>query len=79
MIDRTLNGFLDDPRFVGIVERDLREGRHRNPENVEGWFTAAYFHLPQEFRSEIEEAGPTWRPPEATPCIPLLSASSAKL
>lgn len=57
VIDGTINGFLDDPRFVAVVERDLREGQHRNPENVEGWFTTAYFHLPQEFRSEIEEAG----------------------
>jgi SAM-dependent methyltransferase len=57
VLDGTVRGFLDDPRFVEIVERDLREGQHRNPENVEGWFTTAYFHLPRELRDEIAEAG----------------------
>ena len=57
LLDGTMQGFLDDPRFVVIVERDLREGQHRNPENVEGWFTTSYFHLPAELRAEVEEAG----------------------
>jgi ubiquinone/menaquinone biosynthesis C-methylase UbiE len=57
LIDGTVQGFLEDPRFVAIVERDLREGQHRNPENVDGWFTTAYFHLPADLRAEVEEAG----------------------
>jgi ubiquinone/menaquinone biosynthesis C-methylase UbiE len=57
LIDGTVRAFLDDPRFVAIVERDLREGQHRNPDNVEGWFTTAYFHLPGELCDEIAEAG----------------------
>jgi SAM-dependent methyltransferase len=57
VIDGTRRGFLADPRFVEIVQRDLREGQHCNPENVEGWFTTAYFHLPRELRDEVEEAG----------------------
>jgi SAM-dependent methyltransferase len=57
LLDGTRRGFLDDQRFVAIVERDLAEGQHRNPENVEGWFTTAYFHLPREFCDEIEAAG----------------------
>jgi ubiquinone/menaquinone biosynthesis C-methylase UbiE len=57
LLDGTVRGFLDDPRFAAIVERDLGEGQHRNPENVEGWFTTAYFHLPGELCAEIEEAG----------------------
>ena len=36
LIDGTVNGFLDDPQFADIVKRDLREGQHRNPDNVEG-------------------------------------------
>jgi hypothetical protein len=52
-------GFLDDSRFVEIVERDLRDGQHRNPENIEGWFTTAYFHLPVELALEVEQAGLT--------------------
>ena len=57
VIDGTLRGYLADARFVEIVKRDLREGQHRNPENVEQWFTTAYFHLPQEICEEAEEAG----------------------
>jgi len=59
LIDGAVHGFLDDPRFVEIVKRDLEEGQHRNPENVEDWFTTAYFHLPADLRSEVEEAGLT--------------------
>ena len=57
LLDGTRQGFLADPRFVDIVKRDLREGQHRNPENVDGWFTTAFFHLPQEICEEVEEAG----------------------
>jgi SAM-dependent methyltransferase len=59
VLDGTRSGFLADPRFVEIVERDLREGQHRNPENVEGWFTTAFFHLPHELCEEVEAAGLT--------------------
>jgi len=59
LLDGTVQGFLDDPRFVEIVERDLREGQHRNPDDVPGWFTTAYFHLPEELRDEVEAAGLT--------------------
>jgi SAM-dependent methyltransferase len=59
LIDGIVNGFLGDARFVEIVDRDLREGQHRNPENVEGWFTTAYFHLPDDLRREVEQAGLT--------------------
>lgn len=59
LIDGTARGYLDDPRFVAIVEQDLADGQHRNPDDVEGWFTTAYFHLPHELCAEIEEAGLT--------------------
>lgn len=49
--------FLFDPAFVPIVERDLREGQHRNPEGRPHWFTTAYFHHPDQLRGEAEEAG----------------------
>jgi SAM-dependent methyltransferase len=48
---------LDDPAFVRIVERDLREGQHRNPENRPEWFTTAYFHHPDELVREVRDAG----------------------
>jgi hypothetical protein len=38
---------------------DFRDGQHRNPENIEGWFTTAYFHLPVELALEVEQAGLT--------------------
>jgi ubiquinone/menaquinone biosynthesis C-methylase UbiE len=57
LIDGTAHGFLDDPRFVAVVERDLRDGQHRNPAHVEDWFTTAYFHLPGDLCSEVEDAG----------------------
>jgi ubiquinone/menaquinone biosynthesis C-methylase UbiE len=56
-IDGLFNGFLADDEFEAIVERDLREGQHRNAGERPGWFTTAYFHRPAELREEAEEAG----------------------
>jgi ubiquinone/menaquinone biosynthesis C-methylase UbiE len=55
--DGLLRGFLEDSRFEEIVERDVREGQHRNPSGRPEWFTTAFFHLPQELRNEATEAG----------------------
>jgi ubiquinone/menaquinone biosynthesis C-methylase UbiE len=55
--DGLLRGFLEDPRFEEIVERDVSEGQHRNPTGRPEWFTTAYFHLPEELRDEVIEAG----------------------
>jgi SAM-dependent methyltransferase len=59
LLDGTVSGFLDDPQFVTIVERDLRDGQHRNPEPVTRpeWFTTAFFHRPQDVAEEVEAAG----------------------
>ena len=46
-----------DPLFVKIRDRDLAEGQHRNDTNIADYFTKAYFHLPEELRSELEAAG----------------------
>lgn len=51
--------WLDDPAFVRIVEQDLRDGQHRNPERRPGWFTTAYFHHPDELAAEVKDAGLT--------------------
>jgi len=56
-IDGLFNGFLADEEFEAIVERDLRDGQHRNPGERPGWFTTAYFHRPAELREEAEGAG----------------------
>jgi SAM-dependent methyltransferase len=55
--DGLSRGFLLDPAFRRIVEQDLRDGQHRNPERRPGWFTTAYFHRPDELRAEAVEAG----------------------
>ncbi|MGH2746492.1 MAG: class I SAM-dependent methyltransferase [Actinomycetota bacterium] len=55
--DGLVSGFLDDEYFEKIVERDVREGQHRNPSRRPGWFTTAYFHLPDELAAEISGAG----------------------
>jgi SAM-dependent methyltransferase len=50
-------GRYDDPGFADVVERDLRDGQHRNERNVDGWFTTAFFHDPDELEAEVREAG----------------------
>jgi ubiquinone/menaquinone biosynthesis C-methylase UbiE len=56
LFDGLSREFLFDAAFRPIVERDLREGQHRNPEHRTHWFTTAYFHHPDELRAEIERA-----------------------
>jgi len=55
--DGLLRGFLEDPRFEEIVQRDVREGQHRNPTGRPEWFTTAYLHRPEELLNEASEAG----------------------
>jgi len=50
-------GYLDDPEFVRIVDRDLEDGQHRNPTPNPLYFTTAFFHRTDEFILEIEESG----------------------
>jgi ubiquinone/menaquinone biosynthesis C-methylase UbiE len=50
-------GYLDDPAFAGIVERDLADGQHRNPTNHPAYFTTAFFHHPDELRREMADVG----------------------
>jgi len=57
LFDGLARGFIFDPIFRQIVERDLREGQHRNPTDNPDWFTTAYFHHPDELRREAETAG----------------------
>ena len=57
LLDGLVNGWLGDPEFEAIVERDLADGQHRNPTNRAEWFTTAYFHHPDELRDEVADAG----------------------
>jgi SAM-dependent methyltransferase len=51
------HGLVDDPAFIPILERDLRDGQHRNPTPNLEYFTTAYFHLPAELEEEARRAG----------------------
>ncbi len=51
------HGFLFDADFRAIVERDLRDGQHRNPQRRPEWFTTSYFHRSEDLLDEIEAAG----------------------
>jgi ubiquinone/menaquinone biosynthesis C-methylase UbiE len=57
LLDGLREGWLTDPAFRQIVERDLVEGQHRNPDNRPSWFTTAFMHHPNELQDEIAEAG----------------------
>ena len=46
-----------DPRFVKIRDRDLADGQHRNDTGNVDYFTTAYFHRPDDLRSELEAVG----------------------
>jgi SAM-dependent methyltransferase len=56
-LDGLSRDLLQDPRFAAIVERDLRDGQHRNPTDRIDYFTTAYFHLPNDLRGEVQAAG----------------------
>jgi SAM-dependent methyltransferase len=53
LFDGLARGFLFEPGFADIVERDLRDGQHRNPTGHPHWFTTAYFHHPDELAEEL--------------------------
>jgi SAM-dependent methyltransferase len=57
LLDGVFRGLIDDPKFLPILERDLREGQHRNPTSRLEYFTTAYFHLPAELGEEARAAG----------------------
>ena len=56
-LDGLARNLLSDPDFSRIIERDVREGQHRNPTDQLDYFTTAYFHQPDELRAEIVAAG----------------------
>ncbi|MBY0550887.1 MAG: GNAT family N-acetyltransferase [Candidatus Obscuribacterales bacterium] len=56
-IDGVSRNLFDDPIFKSIVERDLKDGQHRNPTNNPEYFTDSFFHLPSELKEEISGAG----------------------
>jgi SAM-dependent methyltransferase len=57
LLDGLSRQLLFDPAFRAIVERDLADGQHRNPDHRPHWFTTAYFHHPDELSHEALAAG----------------------
>ena len=59
LLDGLYAGWLEDPVFRPIVDQDLADGQHRNPDPVgrPEFFTTAYFHTPSGLEQEIEQAG----------------------
>ena len=57
VLDGVSRDLLQDPRFVSIVEQDIRDGQHRNPTERLDYFTTAYFHRPDELAAEVRAAG----------------------
>ena len=55
-LDGLFGGRLREPGFEAIIERDISDGQHRNPDDVPGWFTTAFFHLPDELLAEAADA-----------------------
>jgi ubiquinone/menaquinone biosynthesis C-methylase UbiE len=56
-LDGLARKLFSDPRFVAIRDRDLADGQHRNDTGRADYFTTAYFHRPDDLRSELEAAG----------------------
>lgn len=56
-LDGLARDLFSDPRFAGIVERDIREGQHRNETDRVDFFTTAYFHRPDELADEVALGG----------------------
>lgn len=59
LLDGLYGGYLSDPIFWPVVERDLAEGQHRGPPpgGEAPIFTTAYFHRPDELETEVRDAG----------------------
>lgn len=55
--DGLARGFAAEREFRAIVERDVREGQHRNPRRHPDWFTTAFFHDPDELEDEVRQGG----------------------
>lgn len=57
LLDSLPHGFFEQADFAPILDRDLRDGQHRNPAGRPEYFTTAYFHHPAELTGELSAAG----------------------
>jgi SAM-dependent methyltransferase len=56
-LDGISRGLIRDPRFVSIVDQDLKTGQHRNETSNLEYFTTAFFHHPDELKTELIQGG----------------------
>jgi SAM-dependent methyltransferase len=54
--DGLRGALFDDDAFARLVERDLRDGQHRNDTGDPRYFTTAFFHHPTELAEEVAAA-----------------------
>jgi ubiquinone/menaquinone biosynthesis C-methylase UbiE len=52
-----LRGSVFDAEYLGMATQEIETGQHRRPPSWPGAFTTAYFHRPEQLRSEVEAAG----------------------
>lgn len=57
LLDGYFRDFVQDPKFVEIMNKDLIDGQHRNPTNNPEYWTTAFFHRPKDLKQEIIESG----------------------
>jgi ubiquinone/menaquinone biosynthesis C-methylase UbiE len=49
--------WIDDPAYLQMCKRELTDGHHVPPPSWPGLFTTAFFHHPDELKTEMEDAG----------------------
>jgi len=49
--------WIDDPEYLQMCKRELTDGHHVPPPSWPGLFTTAFFHHPDELKTEMEDAG----------------------
>jgi len=57
LLDGLSYGRFWNSDFYPIVQQDLADGQHRNPDCHPDYFTTTIFHHPDELRNEVEDAG----------------------
>jgi ubiquinone/menaquinone biosynthesis C-methylase UbiE len=55
-----LNGFIHSPEIFEMCKEELTSGIHTPPQSMPGILPEAYFHRPDELKTEFEEAGLTY-------------------
>lgn len=50
-------GYVFDPAYQQMIQEEVKTGRRENPPDWLVTFPQAFFHLPEELKSEIEAAG----------------------